>query len=59
MGWARLMGSKNEPTKCFISEFPSRFEVLFFVGIFVPLIESKNYEIRRVAKEFRDERFDF
>jgi hypothetical protein len=32
--------------------FSSKSEVVFFVGVFAPQMESKNYKIQRVAIEF-------
>jgi len=34
----------------YISEFSSYLRVVFFMGVFVLLTKSKNYEIRRVVK---------
>jgi hypothetical protein len=33
-----------------IHEFSSKKEVVFFMGVFAPLMMSKSYEIRRVAR---------
>jgi hypothetical protein len=35
--------------------FSSKTEVVFFTGVFMPLMKSKNYEIWRVARGLRDE----
>jgi hypothetical protein len=40
-------------------EFPSITGVVFFMGIFVVLTTSKNYEIWRVARGLQDKRSGF
>jgi hypothetical protein len=39
--------------------FSSKTEVVFFTGVFMSLIKSKNYEIWRIARGIRDERSGF
>jgi hypothetical protein len=49
MGWAGFLRNRNGPTNV-IYEFSSYLRVVCFMGVFVPLTKSKNYEIRRVAR---------
>jgi hypothetical protein len=55
MGWAEFkMGQLIIHAK-----FSSKSKVVFFVGVFAPQMESKNYKIQRVARGLREEHFGF